>query len=181
VRPLLRAILSVLAFGPASSIAQGNCSVTFNDLTAQSGSCTGTVTLSNTFGRVVRLSSTSSQTTAFATPGVGDYNTGFILATGPAFQVTSNGGWSISISASATSWTGSGVGARQNKPITELAWSTVSGSGYTRLSGTGATVATSTSATLASTLQIFYKLFLGWADDTPGSYTLNVTYTVTSP
>jgi hypothetical protein len=143
------------------------------------GSCTVSTSTSITIPKVLQLTlSTIAQT--LAAPAEADFDAGHKDAAGPVATVRTNAAWTLQIKTAAATWTAVGVGARANKPSTDLQWSNVSGSGYAGLT-TGATTVTSGTATAATNVSFFYRVLYGWTVDTPGTYSLVVVFTLTTP
>ena len=143
------------------------------------GSCSVNASASITIPKVLQLTlSTISQT--LAAPTEAAFDAGHQDATGPVATVRTNAGWNLQINAAAATWTASGAGARANKPAADLQWSNVSGSGYAGLT-TSATAVTAGTATIATNVSFFYRVLYGWTVDTPGTYSLVVVFTLTTP
>ena len=143
------------------------------------GSCAVNTSTSITIPKVLQLTlSTISQT--LAAPAEADFDAGHKDAAGPIATVRANAAWNLKINAVTATWTAVGAGARANKPSTDLQWSTVSGSGYAGLTTT-ATAVTAGTATAATNVSIFYRVLYGWTVDTPGTYSLVVVFTLTTP
>jgi len=143
------------------------------------GSCSVNTSASITIPKVLQLTlSTISQT--LAAPAEADFDAGHKDAAGPIATVRTNAAWNLQIKAAAATWTAAGVGARANKPAADLEWSNVSGSGYAGLTTSGTTV-TSGTATAATNTSFFYRVLYGWTVDTPGTYSLVVVFTLTTP
>jgi len=166
----------VLALGvPAGARAQ----VCVPAALLPAGSCSVSTSTSITIPKVLQLTmSTIAQT--LAAPAEADFDAGVKSATGPIATVQANAAWNLQINAAAATWTAVGAGARANKPSTDLQWSKVSGSGYVGLTTTAAAVSNGT-ATAAANVSLFYRVIYGWTVDTPGTYSLVVVFTLTTP
>ena len=140
-------------------------------------------TVSMTAGRVVRLQM-SAGSTSLTPPTTADFDAGFNSTTGPTLTVSANAPWTLHIRAASAVWTATntapGVAARTNKPAGDLTWSTVSGGTFTALSASDATLI-SGSATASSPTTLYFQTLYNWSLDTPGSYSLSVVLTLTSP
>ncbi len=170
-RLLLLAALSTLA-GPV--LAQ-NCQTP----NGANGTCTLNVASSLTIPTVIRLS-IDDTTTSLTTPTEAIFNTGAASSSGPAITIQSNSPWTLYIRAGAATWTGVGAVARANKPAGDLGWNTTGGASYTPMTTVDATVKSGT-RTASDITQIYYQVNWSWPLDTPGTYSLVVQYTVTSP
>jgi hypothetical protein len=149
-------------------------------------SCTGnpcsvTNTASVTVGTVLRLT-LSSTTTSLTAPDETSYNNGFqddlsaLTAT-----VKANRGWTMSIKSGAANWTASGAGARAAKPAGDLEWSTSGGAPFNALTTSNASIGTSASGTAGAVRTVSYRTLWDYTLDTPGTYSLDVVFTVTAP
>lgn len=123
-----------------------------------------------------------SPTTFSDTPTLADLEAGRTESQTMTLQVAANRSWRIEASGPAT-FTGTGSLARQNKPVSDVRWSTVTSGAGTTLTTSGATI-TSGSAGPASGSNIttlYWWTNLSWTGDPPGSYSLAVTLTLTAP
>ncbi|GAC1514305.1 MAG: hypothetical protein NVS1B4_01650 [Gemmatimonadaceae bacterium] len=121
-------------------------------------------------------------------PTATDFNTGSMTAATSSSVISKgNVSHSIALTSGAATWTGVGALARTNKPSTDLqvqitpfggaagAWTGVSTTTFAVASGRAAGDYT------ASPIAAGYRALLAYNADTPGTYTLPITYTVTSP
>jgi hypothetical protein len=126
----------------------------------------------------------SAGSTSLTPPTTGDFDAGFNSTTGPTLTVSANAAWTLHIRAASALWTATntttGVVARANKPAGDLKWSTASGGTFSPLSGSDATLI-SGSATANSATTLYFQTLYDWSLDTPGSYSLSVVLTLTSP
>ncbi len=120
--------------------------------------------------------------TAVVAPTETDFdNGGQDVASAVTATVKSNRPYSLSIKGGAAVWTGTG-GARANKPVADLLWGT--GTPSTALTTTAALIGTASTTGndgSAAAATINYRIKWGYTDDTPGTYTIPVVYTLTSP
>lgn len=142
--------------------------------------CSGNVASNLTIPILIRLTIDDTSTT-LPSPTETIYNAGqtSTSSTGPVATIKTNNAWTLLVRASTTTWSGSG-GARATKPAGDLLWRTSSGSGGAAMSTTNATVA-SGSRGVSNVVSIFYNTLWTWGSDTPGTYTLTVIFTATSP
>lgn len=174
------AALLALALAGRGAAAQ-SCTAS---LSAGSGTCsTASIAASLTIGNVVQLS-VSATSTALTSPGIADYNAGFVADAGPTATMLCNGPCRLQISAATATWAGTttvvSAPARANKPATDLTWSTSAGGPFTGLTTTPVTVQ-SLPATAGSSASLFYRTLYAWNVDTPGNYSLTVVFTLASP
>ncbi|GAC1654720.1 MAG: hypothetical protein NVS4B3_18960 [Gemmatimonadaceae bacterium] len=166
-RQLLALILAATAFASRVASAQTTAN--------------GTATL--TVGTILYISATNTSPTF--TPTATDFNAGSVLGSA-ASSVVSKGNvtHTVNLASSATAFTPSGAGARPAKPSTDLQVQITPSGGtagaWTGLSTTNTVVALSRAAGdyTASAVSCAYRTLLSYALDTPGTYTLAITYTV---
>jgi hypothetical protein len=131
--------------------------------------------VSVTVPSVARLSINNTNTTLTA-PLAAEFapgGTGHSDPAGPTLTVAANVNWTVTASAGAATWTG-GSGL---KPSTDLSITNDAGATYHAFP-----FAVKTGApTSSSTQQVGYHTNYSFTVDTPGTYTLVVNYTLTSP
>jgi hypothetical protein len=128
-----------------------------------------------TINAVARLSINTTATTLLA-PKAADFGAAAgVNSTGPTITVKSNQGYTLTASAAASTWTGTGGGAN-TKPATDLTFN-VNGGSFAPLGQ----IAQSNAATAGTAYTIGYKTTYNFAVDKPGNYALVVNYTLTSP
>ena len=169
----LVALALIGALADARAAAAQSCSVNF-----PSGSCTATTSLTMTAGTLMTLS-LSSTTTALTAPTAAGFDNGYADDTGPSATVKSNVAWQLQVHALAATWTPTGALARPDKPRGDLTWSTSAGGSYAAVTGSPAAVTTG-SATDGSVSQLYYRTLYSWTADTPGTYELTLTLTLTT-
>ena len=162
---------------PSAAGAQ-NCTAT-----GAPASCSVPGSVSMTAGRVVRLQ-VSAGSTALTAPTTADFDAGFNATAGPTLTVSANASWTLSVRASSAVWTATntspGAPARTDKPAGDLLWSTVSNGAFASLT-TGDVNLVSGGATASNATSLYFQTLYDWALDTPGSYSLSVVLTLTSP
>jgi hypothetical protein len=171
--------------GATSAAAQECTTATIGTGSSGQKDCiVGPITGQNATGFVaptlMRL--TVSPTTFSVTPTLADLDDGRTASQTMTLQVVANRSWRIEASGPAT-FTGTGSLARQNKPVSDVRWSTVNSGAGTALTTSGATI-TSGSAGPASGSNIktlYWWTNLSWTADPPGSYSLAITLTLTAP
>lgn len=122
--------------------------------------------------------------TAVTAPSETDFdNGGQDVMSAVAATVKSNRPYTLNISTNATNWTGS-AGGRANKPVGDLLWGTGVASPTTAIGSSLAPIvpaSTTGNNGSSSAATINYRIKWGYTDDTPGTYTIPVVYTLTSP
>ena len=173
VRVLL--VIVVVAFGAR---AGAQCTAP-----GSPASCNQPGNVSITAGRVVRLQM-SVNSTSLTAPTTGDFDAGFNSTTGPTLTVSANAAWTLNIRAASAVWTATntttGVLARANKPAADLKWSSASSGAFSALSASDATLV-SGNATAINATTLYFQTLYNWSLDTPGSYSLSIVLTLTSP
>lgn len=142
-------------------------------------SCTVSTTTSLTIPVILRMT-IGSASTSFGTLTSADYDLGSKTVAGPAVTIKANQGWRTQLSSSATTWTAVGAGARTTKPQTDLLWGSTAGGTFTALSTT-ATQIGSGSGTGGTVVPLFFQSLWSYSLDTPGNYSIVVTFTLVSP
>lgn len=129
---------------------------------------------------ILRLS-INDTSTAVTAPVEADFDAGFQDVAGAvSATVKSNRGWTLKIKGGAATWTGTG-GARLNKPVGDLLWGTVSPAATAMTAVDANVAAPSLTGTSGATSNINYRILWGYANDTPGTYSIPVVFTLTSP
>ncbi len=148
--------------------------------TCSGNPCSVTNAASVTVGTVLKLSLSSTSTT-LTSPDTTSFNQGHqddlsaLTAT-----VKSNRAWSLKISGATATWGSSGLGARANKPVGDLAWSVTGGAPFNALT-TSATNIASAGGTSGTASTVSYRTAWDYTLDTPGTYTMDVVFTATAP
>jgi len=150
------------------------------------GTATGASPLSlNTYVTVtvptiLKLSIADTSTTVLA-PTETNFDNGFQdVASAVSATVKSNKPYSLSINGGAGTWTGTG-GARANKPVGDLLWGTGPTPSTPLTTSAAAIVALTSTGTSGATSTVNYRINWGYTNDTPGTYTIPVVYTLTAP
>jgi hypothetical protein len=176
-----RPLSVLLALAALSSAARAqNCQAPFG----APQSCTTGITFQFTALRTVQVVVTPT-TVNFGTPTSADFNQGFMQA--PAAQavaVNANTPWTITIRGTAATWTNVGAGSNAAKPLSDLRWATAPAGPYSATPGPGAGSAVqiaSGNATDLATVNVYYRSVWSWASDTPGTYTIPITFLITAP
>lgn len=169
-------LLLVVAAAPLH--AQTSCTANPATCSTSSGSLRVSITIQPAFSLTIAPAST-----ILATPTPAIYDAGYAATNGPTATIKSNAPWTLAISASTATWSATNTQsepARTNKPSTDLQWSTNALGPFTGVTTTPVSVRTGT-ATATSSVALFYRTLYSWGLDTPGLYSLQVVFTITSP
>jgi hypothetical protein len=124
---------------------------------------------------------TSGTSVTLAAPSsMSDFSSGNSIqvpTTGPTFTVKSNRPYKVQISAASAAFTGTTYA----KPASDLAWSTSASGTFTPLSTTAADVDAQSASAGSTSVGIFYKTTYGFLQDLPGTYSLDVKFTLVAP
>jgi hypothetical protein len=183
--------VAVMCAGSARRLAAQTCTVSGTAATITaitgSGTCNTSGNATATIPRVVRMT-TSQPTTPLTTPTAANYDAGFVQTTGPLLSMQSNAGHSVLVRSTAATFTATGGipgpdAPRAAKPVADLRVDTTAAfPNNWAMATTNRTVRTRPTAALAPvTVQLFFRLLLSWTLDTPGTYTIPVVITLTSP
>jgi hypothetical protein len=152
--------------------------------TGAAGSCTVNVTTTITLPTLPYHLTVGSATTAFGTVTSTNFDAGFAELAGPSVTVQANKPWSVGISSTATFWTATNTDptnpARTTKPRADLHWSNTSGLVGTAVTGTVTTIGSGT-GTAGTVIPFFFRTIWNYTVDTPGNYSISVTFTLTAP
>lgn len=174
------AVASLLVLHAASLSAQGACSVDKRT----GGTCTigGTAThaITLTISRAVRLELSASSIPLAAATGA-DFDAGFGQTAGPTLTVKSNAPWALSVRATQATWTESGATARVGKPSADFLVGSSPLGPFLALTTTPVTLASGAAGTSGTVLPLTFRVAYAWLLDTPGSYTIPIQLTITSP
>jgi hypothetical protein len=176
-RALAALALCLALAGPLR--AQSNCTETGPTCTTASG----TLMINITIGRALFLTVTPSMT-ALTSPTTAHYDAGFAETTGPTTAIRSNAPWVLAVSAASAVWSATNTQtqpARTNKPAEDLLWATSPGGPFVPLTISPASVASGNASTGTTAASLFYRTLYSWALDTPGEYSLQVVFTISSP
>lgn len=146
-------------------------------------SCTVNVTTTLTVPTILRLTMPAGST-PFGTVTMTDFDNGYAQVAGPTVTIKANQAWRVQLSSSATFWsavtTDIGNPARATKPIADLQWSAAAGGPYTGTIATGVQIGGG-NGTGGTVLPLFFRSLWGYSLDTPGNYSVAVTFTLLSP
>lgn len=169
-------LATVVTFGATPAFAQCTAS-------GAPANCGVPGSVSMTAGRVVRLQM-SAGSTSLTAPTPADFDAGFNATSGPTLTVSANAPWTLHIRAAAANWTATntspGAPAWAAKPAANLKWSTAANGSFTALSTSDVTLVTG-SATATDATTLYFQTLYAWTSDTPGSYSMAIVLTLTSP
>jgi hypothetical protein len=163
---------------PHLAEAQGSCTRTGN------GNCTignnATYAINLTITRAVRMA-LSTTGIALDAPTANEFDATFGQTTGPTLTVKSNSAWTVSTRVTQATWSASLPPAWAAKPAANLQWSRLGTPlSFTDFTTINATVLTGT-ATAGTVIQLYFRVKYSWLTDTPGTYSIPVQFTITSP
>jgi len=173
-----------LALAATSSVAQTSCSVG-----GQAGKCSPDVVLANpgTLTNPALLTLTVSPTSSPLSPlSVSATMADMEVAAGVAtpvsvsLSVQGNRAWSVQVSGASATWTAS-AGAWASKPVSDLRWSLSPTGATTAMSVTPATVTSGPATAGSGSTTVYLRPAVHWATDLPGTYTIGVVFTLTTP
>ncbi|HEV8447559.1 MAG TPA: hypothetical protein VGQ44_12090 [Gemmatimonadaceae bacterium] len=95
---------------------------------------------------------------------------------GPTYTVSANRNYKVQISAATAAFTGPYA-----KPASDLLWSNTNGSGYVGLTTTPTDMTSGGPTTASAPVGVFYKTSYNIATDVPGSYQIDVKFTLVAP
>ena len=173
MRVLARGALLAMALVAPARRAGAQCTV----VGIAGGTCTQTRSISANVRNTVRLTVTPT-TQTLGTPTDVDFGNGFSVHAASTIEVKSNDTWQITVRSAAVTWTGSG-GARLTKPVADLLWGPTADGGWTPMTAVGAVFATG-AATNSTNAALFYRINWFFALDTPGTYAIAVTFTIST-
>jgi hypothetical protein len=184
----LACFLAVLALASSTVVKAAQAQTVACDINSNGNG--QTCTTANTpvafsIGNVVQL--TVAQGTVFNLLPAGgllsatDYENGFFDADGQIqLEVRSNTAWTAKI-ASAANFTG---GCPQAKSASVLRWGTAAATRTSSVTSTAANIKTG-SATASETINLYFRVLVGWTSDSPVALASNcrlpVTFSVTTP
>jgi len=178
-------VVLCLASGSATvATAQTSCSVS-----GASGKCSPDVvlatpaTMTNPALLQLTVSPTSSPLSPLAvtaTMSDMDVAAGVANPTSASFTVRGNRAWTVQISGASATWSATG-GAWASKPVSDLRWSLLSTGATTAMSLTPVTVTSGAATSGSASKTVYLRPAVHWATDLPGTYTIGVVFTMTTP
>ncbi|MFZ9898268.1 MAG: hypothetical protein ACO3F5_02370 [Gemmatimonadaceae bacterium] len=154
--------------------------------TGQSRSCQTAITVSGNnatgFRAPTLMELTVTPATWSTTPTIADLEAGKTPPQTMTLEVRANRTWIVTASGNAT-FSASGSLARTDKPVSHVRWSTVNSGSGTGLSTASATIASGSAgaATGSNVKTLVWWTTLSWTGDPPGSYSMPITLTLTTP
>lgn len=176
-----RYVLAAMVLGTFVGASQANA----QGCSGNAGTCNATNTASVTVGALVKLGM-STLTTALTNPTADDVDAGAqIENAGPTFTIKANRSWNLKIKAGVSpNWTYVGTSGGV-KPISHLAWATVSGGAYTAITGSDVSFASGAGATNTGAASAWFRTT--WVADfadvsnREGAYSMPIVFTLTAP
>lgn len=126
----------------------------------------------------------SSPTTGIPSPDAGSFSAGFTQVAGPTVTAKVNAPYRVTVQAAQSTWSYSGSADNPGKPAAELLWSGSTAGPWISSSASGTLWPVSgqvAPATSGQPIPLFYRAIWTWTGTPPGSYTLPVNITLTSP
>ena len=168
----------------ASALHAGAQTCSISSTAASPPPCTITSTHSLTMPSLLALTMagfTSGTAVTLAAPtSVADFGAGStvqIPTTGPTFTVKSNRPYKVQISAAAAAFSGTTYA----KPASDVSWSTSAAGTFAPLSTTAADVDAQNASAGSASVGLFYKTNYDFLQDVPGTYSLDVKFTLVAP
>lgn len=140
--------------------------------------CTVTHTVSATAPTILHMD-LNTTTTSLTNPVEANFDAAAISDVGPTVTLKSNKAAHAQISTSAANWTGSS-GGQASKAIGDLEWKVGAGA-FAPITGTPVDITGLASGTGNRSAAITWGTLWHLATDTPGSYSLDVTFTLVAP
>lgn len=142
-----------------------------------------TVSLRLALPHVASLS-LSNSTTTVPTLTAADFALGYRDVAGPTVTVKANAAYRLTIQSTQRNWSYVGAFAAPSKPASDLLWSRAAG-GATTSAAESATLWPASGlgapATSGQSVPLFYRTLWSWTTSPPGSYSIAVNLTLTSP
>lgn len=181
-RSLKALVLPVALLLASESASAQSCSIA---ATTSSVNCTVSTTLSNTMSSLMNLTLSGTTVTLNAPSAITDFDAAgldTVSTTGPSFQVKSNRGYRVQVSAAAATFTHTPVTGASTyaKPVANVLWSSDATS-FTALTTTATDIASGSATNLSTSKTVTYKTIYDITKDQPGSYSLGVTFTLVAP
>ena len=168
----------LLLLGPSLLQGQGTCTRNGQGTCMIGDDATHAIRI--TITQAIRLESTSGAVSLSSPSGL-DYDAGFGLTTGPVLTMKSNIPWTVTLRATQPLWTASPAPARADKPVTDLQWGVAATGPFTDLSIAATTIATGAAGTNGTVIPLHFRVKYAWMLDSPGTYSIPLQLTVTSP
>ena len=176
--PVRLAVLLAAIALPASLWGQVVCQIT-----GPAGSCTTSATTAITVPTILRLT-IGSATTPFGSITQADYDLTRKDIAGPSVVVKANQPWRVQLSSAAINWSAVNTDplnpARTNKPLADLLWAPTLGGSFTAVTGTPIQIGAG-GRTGGTTIPLAFRSLWSYTLDTPGNYSIGVTFTLISP
>jgi len=149
-----------------------------------SSSCNVTVTLSAGAIPYAAQLTTTATTTSLGTISQTTLPAGTasstIVTAGPTITANANAAYAVTIAAQSSTWSYTGTFTNPAKPAGHLEYRVGSAGSYTAITTTGASILSGTAATERSAA-LSFRTTWAWASAKPGTYSLPLTITLTTP
>jgi hypothetical protein len=173
-----------LAAGSAGARDASAQTVLTCSVAGAAGKCSPTVTL-DVPAHIVNpalLQLTVSPTSSTYTAATTDMNVSTGLATPSVvtLSVKGNRAWTVQANGTSAFWTPS-AGAWTSKPVSDLVWSLTPAGTRTAMSTTATTVTSGSPGSGSPGVSVYLRPIAHWTTDKPGTYSMTVTFTLTTP
>lgn len=148
----------------------GNCQTTSNN----------TNSLRLTITAATRLA-LSSATVTLTAPTATDFEAGVGTGTSLDLVMRANTAWSLVFYANASTWGFSGPLARTDRPVSDLQWANALAGPYTDMVTTSTSLYSGAPATAGTSRTLYFRAKYAWLLDSPGTYTMGLTFTISAP
>ena len=179
----LCSIVAIVALGALAPRAASQTVLTCS-VSGQSGKCSPSVTLDQpaTMVNPALLQLTVSPTTSTYTAATTDMNaaTGLATFTPVTLSVQANRAWTVQVKGNSAFWTAS-AGGWTSKPVSDLIWSLTPAGATTAMSTTSTTLTSGSPGPGSPSVAVYMRPVAHWTTDKPGTYSLSVTFTLTTP
>jgi hypothetical protein len=176
----LTTAVAVCALVAPQATAQGRCNYNGTNGSCAAGANNNTWAISLTITAATRLQ-LSTSTLALATATADDFMTGFGPPTALGLIMRANTPWSMTVRATAATWTGVGPDARPDRPAGDLQGAGAPEGPYIDVPTAVFTLYSGAPPTANLFLTLYFRARYQWLLDTPGTYTLPLQFTITAP
>ncbi|MCX5760301.1 MAG: hypothetical protein NTW72_02150 [Gemmatimonadetes bacterium] len=176
-------VIACLVACATAAEAQSNCTSSSSIRTGSAArTCTFTISAANasTYTNPKILLLTASTTAVALTIDEAAFVAGKTPESSMTLVVKGNRSWSVTAQGGLATFNATGTLAWSSKPVTDIKWATTSGAAGTSLTTTAVTVMTG-NATASSSATLYWSSALSWTTDKPGTYSMPINITLTTP
>jgi len=175
---LVASVVALLVAAPLAASAQVSCTYNGTNGNCQTAS-NNTNVIRLTVTAATRLSMAST-TITLPVPSATDFESGVGTGIGFDLVMKANVPWTLTFRALNATWTGTGSFARLDRPVGDLQRATALAGPYVDVVTTSTTLSTG-AASAGTNLTMYFRAKYAWLLDGPGTYTLPLELTITSP